>query len=167
MYSASFVPFQSFGKITSFAWGVAAMPVPPTLPPRNTLYPDQWSIFSGQEHPDQAWQLMAYMVSPAGLKVYPTKTGALPSRRSVTGDWKQIVQGYTKLTDADLNTTIAAADHVQVVPSHAMVNFGDIYSKGVAPTIDKLTANQISASTVPRHYDAGGADAAEELSIRT
>lgn len=55
-------------------------------------------------------------------------------------------QGYTKLTDADLNTAIAAADHVQVVPSHAVVNFGDIYSKGMADTLSKLTANQISAS---------------------
>lgn len=54
-------------------------------------------------------------------------------------------QGYTKLTDADLNTAIAA-DHVQVVPSHAVVNFGDIYSKGMADTLSKLTANQISAS---------------------
>lgn len=147
MFSASFVPFQSFGKITSFEWGVAAMPSPPTLPRRNTLYPDQWTTFQGQKQPDQAWQLIAYMVSAAGLKVYPTKTGALPSRRSVTGDWKQIVHGYTKLSDADLNTAIAAADHVQVVPSHAVVNFGDIYSKGMAPTINKLTANEISAST--------------------
>ena len=147
MYSASFVPFQSFGKITSFAWGVAAMPAPPSLPRRNTLYPDQWATFSGQQHADQAWQLISYMVSPAGLKVYPTKTGALPSRRSISADWKQIVQGYTKLTDADLNTAIAAADHVQVVPSHAVVNFGDIYTKGMAPAISKLTANQTSAST--------------------
>jgi multiple sugar transport system substrate-binding protein len=147
MYSASFVPFQSFGTITSFAWGVAAMPAPPNLPRRSTLYPDQWATFNGQQHADQAWQLISYMVSPAGLKVYPTKTGALPSRRSVTADWKQIVQGYTKLTDADLNTAIGAADHVQVVPSHALVNFGDIYSKGMADTLGKLTANSISAST--------------------
>jgi multiple sugar transport system substrate-binding protein len=146
MYTASFVPFQSFGTITSFEWGVAAMPVPPTLPRRDTLYPDQWATFNGQKQPDLAWQLISYMVSPAGLKIYPTQTGAIPSRRSVTGDWKTVVKGYTKLTDADLSTTISAGDHVQVVPSHAVVNFGDIYDKAMAPTVTKLTANQLSAS---------------------
>ena len=139
--------FQSLGTITSFEWGVAVMPVPPTLPRHDTLNPDQWVTFKGQQHPDEAWQLLSYMVSPAGLKVYPTQVGALPSRRSVTTDWTTIVKGYTKLSDDDLSTTIAAADHVQVRPSHAVVNFIDeIYTKGIAPTITKLAANSISAS---------------------
>jgi hypothetical protein len=82
-----------------------------------------------------------------GLKVYPTQVGALPSRRSLTKDWATIVKGYTKLTDDDLNTTLAAADHVQVRPSHAVIDFIDqIYGKGIGPTLTKLMANQLSAS---------------------
>ncbi len=140
--------FKSLGTITSFQWGVAAMPVPPTLARHNTLNPDQWATFKGQQHPDEAWKLLSYMVGPEGLKVYPTQVGALPSRRSVTKDWTAIVKGYTKLTDDDLNATLAAADHVQVRPSHAVVNFVDqIFGLGIGPTMTKLTANQMSAST--------------------
>jgi ABC-type glycerol-3-phosphate transport system substrate-binding protein len=147
MYTASFMPFKSLGTITSFEWGVAAMPNPPSLPRRDTLYPDQWASFTGQPHPDEAWQLLSYMVGPDGLKIYPTQTGALPSRRSVTDTWKTVVKGYTKLTDADLATTIAANDHVQVVPSHAVVNFDTIYTQGISPSLQKLAVNQTSAST--------------------
>ncbi len=73
--------------------------------------------------------------------------GSLPSRRSLTQDWTTIVKGYTKLTDDDLNTTLSAAEHVQVRPSHAVINFIDqIYGLGIGPTLTKLMANQLSAS---------------------
>jgi multiple sugar transport system substrate-binding protein len=146
MLTSSPGSFKSLGTITSFEWGVAPMPVPPTLPRHDTLNPDQWATFKGQ-HSDEAWKLLSYMVGPEGLKVYPTQVGALPSRRSLTKDWATIVKGYTKLTDDDLNTTLSAADHVQVRPSHAVINFIDqIYGVGIGPTLTKLMANQLSAS---------------------
>ncbi len=146
MYDVHFFTLKSLGTITSFDWRVAATPNPPSLPRRNTVYPGQWASFQKQQHPDEAWKLLSFMVSPPGMQAYPVETGVLSSRRSLAADWKKAVQSqFSKLTDDDLNTIVAAADHDQVSPSHAIVDFAQISSQVISPTLTKLAANQITA----------------------
>jgi ABC-type glycerol-3-phosphate transport system substrate-binding protein len=127
MSDLHFFTLKSLSTITSFDWRVAATPTPPSLPRRNTVYPGQWASFRPQPHPDEAWQLLS-------------------SRRSLAAAWKKAVQGqFAKLTDDDLDTVVAAAEHAQVSPSHAIVDFAQISSQVITPTLTKLAANQITA----------------------
>jgi multiple sugar transport system substrate-binding protein len=134
--------FSRYADIKDFAWGVGVVPAPPTLPRNNWFYADQWATFKGQTSRDAAWLLIKHMVSPAALRIWPLQQGAIPARRSLAPEWVSFYRDKAGLPEAELRTPIDAVDAAKITPSHAVVEFAEIYTNAIKPEQDKVFTNE-------------------------
>ncbi len=134
--------FSRYATITDFRWGVGVVPNPPQLPRNNWFYADQWATFKGQPNKDAAWLLIKHMVSPEALRIWPLQQGAIPARKSLAQEWVKFYREKADLSDADLKVPIESVDSAKITPSHAMVEFAEIYNNAIKPEQDKVFTNE-------------------------
>ena len=128
--------------IKEFQWGLGAVPNPPSLPRNNWFYADQWCTFKGGPNKDAAWLLVKHMVSPEALRLWPLQQGAISSRKSLAPEWMKLYREKANLPETDLKSVIDAIDLAKITPSHAMVEFAEIYNNAIKPDQDKVFTNE-------------------------
>lgn len=127
--------------IKEFQWGIGAVPNPPTLPRNNWFYADQWCTFKGQPNPDAAWLLIKHMVSTEALRSWPLQQGAIAARKSMAPEWIKLYRDKN-VPEADLKSAIDGIDLAKITPSHAIVEFAEIFNNAIKPDQDKVFANE-------------------------
>lgn len=137
--------FSRYAQITDFQWGVGAVPNPPSppgLPRNNWFYADQWAMFKGQPNKDAGWLLIKHMVSPEALRLWPLQQGAIAARKSISPDWIKFYRDKAGLSEADLKVPLDSVDVSKITPSHAMVEFAQIWADAIKPEQDKVFNNE-------------------------
>jgi len=140
--------FSGYSKIKNFEWGLAAVPWPPKrygMPRKAPFYPDQWMVLKGQKDLQSAWALQSWMSGPEGMRLWVQSAGALPARKSLSGQMSAMMKSYIPhLTEAMVTTMSDAVNHTHVTPSHAIVNWPQIGDQAVNPVLQKLQLGQIT-----------------------
>jgi multiple sugar transport system substrate-binding protein len=137
--------FSRYAEIKDFQWGVGAVPNPPSppgLPRNNWFYADQWAMFKGQPNKDAGWLLIKHMVSPEALRLWPLQQGAIPARKSLAADWIKFYREKANLPEGDLRSAIDSVDLAKITPSHAIVEFAEIWANAIKPEQDKVFTNE-------------------------
>lgn len=74
--------------ITKFKWDIAPVP----LGPRGTPYvigdTNSWSIYAHTAHPNEAWELLSWLVAHEAMTKYAAQIG-LPSLKSASSAWSE------------------------------------------------------------------------------
>jgi multiple sugar transport system substrate-binding protein len=121
-----------------FRIGVAPMPKGPAR--RVTLSTtDGFGIYSGTRHPDEAWQLMKFLVSKDYGRAMAEANLLQPARLSLVADWQGFVRAQYPAKAKDMDLDVFAAAHregysvVQEVFPHNMDEatrlLGDAFTK--------------------------------------
>jgi len=137
-----------FATIKDFQWDVAPLPIAPKSPIQRKLllYPDQWTFFKATPYPDQAWELLKYMVSPEGMTLYSIEgRNTLPSRKSVGERWVSKVLESTKLPRERIEMVLNGIKYSQVTASHAIPKFAEAHDVAIKPPLDELWLGKITA----------------------
>ena len=130
-----------YADIKEFQWGLGAVPNPPSLPRNNWFYADQWCTFKGGVNRDAQWLLVKHMASPEALRFWPLQQGAISSRKSLAAEWIKIYKDKG-LPEVELKSVIDAIDLAKITPSHAIVEFAEIFTNGIKPDQDKVFNNE-------------------------
>lgn len=148
IYTANWM-FPTYGEIEDFEWSIA--PLPGGRKARKTcLYPDQWLMFKDVKFLDAAWEALKFLASVEGLRGYymaTDKAGGIPSRKSMAADWVALATNTAKLDAAAVDDVITKGIEVggKVTASHAILKFAEIYDVAIAPQLDNLWLNKITA----------------------
>ncbi|WP_274361855.1 ABC transporter substrate-binding protein [Paenibacillus thermotolerans] len=84
-------------KPAEFRWGVA--PIPWHEKRQISLYVDPWNISAKSKHPDEAWELVKFLVNPKnGGKTFMESTSATPADTSLADQWYKQMSDITGMT---------------------------------------------------------------------
>jgi len=144
-----------YKEIKEFEWGICTVPKLPELPRRLKCFINQWMIFRGSHHPEEAWMLMRHMMSPEMMDIYPVEKGRLPARKSLdTHWWEWLNEILPHLMDEELKCIRGSAEIAYPTSSFSMVHFAEYWGKAMKPELDKvwlgdITAKEAIANMVP------------------
>jgi len=86
-----------------FRWDFAPYPKGPGGTRAANAGADCWTMWSGSPHPDEAWELMKWLVSDDGEICMMEAAGSEPARHSLYGDWYEIMKKQFPLMAEDTN----------------------------------------------------------------
>jgi multiple sugar transport system substrate-binding protein len=138
---------DSLSKIKDFDWGVGIVPKPPKgEKPRQHLWIDFWSMIKGTKNLEGSWQLMKFMVSPEGQRIYPLQYGPMSSLLSLGPAWAE-VQGkkFPKLSAKEFKVITDGPKYEVLDLENWTVNFSPINDQAMTPSIDKVYLGQMTA----------------------
>ncbi len=115
-----------FRDITDFKWGIAALPYG-DAGRLGMIQTDSWAISKGSAHPEEAWTLLKYIVSPEVLAQFSQQTGLAPSRISALEGWYQTFASFDpeKLKETHLGSFTYGRKN----PGEALVGYLTIGAK--------------------------------------
>jgi ABC-type glycerol-3-phosphate transport system substrate-binding protein len=134
----------SANQIQNFKMRLAAFPAPAALARRNWFYADQWVIMRGQSNRDAAWELLKHMSSIEAHRTYALPLGWMSAHKTLVDEWVKFQKDYTGIAEADLKMATDAVAVSRITPSHALVNYGMIWSDAIDPDRVKLFNNEES-----------------------
>ena len=139
--------FLVYADITDFEWGTAAVPWPIELPRWNYLYPDQYAIIKGQEHPDAAWELLKVLASAESEKLHPIESHlAVGPRKSVADYYVQLAMETSGQPEEEVLTAIDGMKYMSTAPGHATVEWQQFWDKAFKPSMDKVFLGELTAA---------------------
>lgn len=139
--------FLNYAEIKDFEWGTAAVPWPNEIPRWNYLYPDQYAIIKGQEHPEAAWELLKDLASPEGEKLHPIESHlAVGPRKSVADYFVELATKTSGQPEEEVLTAIDGMKYMSTAPGHATVEWQQFWDKAFKPSIDKVLLGDITAA---------------------
>jgi multiple sugar transport system substrate-binding protein len=126
--------------IEGFDWNVAPLPAGPK---GRTAFgnSDAWLMYEGTEHPDAAWELVKFFVSPEYLRGYMGAEAKQPPRLSMLSEWYTILrQNWPYLEQVDLEAFGAPVEagelvHFPVFKDHAKA------TEILNPVVDDVIVN--------------------------
>jgi multiple sugar transport system substrate-binding protein len=139
--------FARWSEPTAPAWGVAALPNPPSLARRNWITPDPWFGFKLERHADEQWALLKFITSKEAMRIFPLQSTFVPPRPSLAGEFRDHYVRLGKLTAQDLDRTVEALPTGFATTSHAVPVFTDAWTQVLKPELDKVLAGEITART--------------------
>jgi len=91
---------QTLDQVPDLEWDVA--PVPKQKSKATMLGTENYAIWSGTKHPEQAWQLFSFLLSPKAQAIMADKLDKMPSRVSVlNGSYAKADAGYDRQVYVD------------------------------------------------------------------
>ncbi|HEY3080139.1 MAG TPA: extracellular solute-binding protein [Chloroflexota bacterium] len=136
-----------FSKIKDFDFGVGVPPQPPKGEKRRQhVWIDFWSMIKGTKNLEGSWQLMKFMVSAEGQKIYPLQFGPLSSLLSLGPAWAE-VQGkkFPKLSAKEFKVITDGPKYEVLDLENWTVNFSPINDQAINPSLDKVYLGQMTA----------------------
>ena len=91
----SWIQYAYSGWSANFSWNVAPVPAGPTGKVVAQANADTFAIPVQAPHPDQAWEVMKWMVEPANMVRLTNSYGAIPARKSLAAGW---LEGQKKIS---------------------------------------------------------------------
>ncbi len=73
----------TYRTIDKFRWDFAPLPLAPGQPPVNAALTVAWAMGARNQHPEQSWRLMKFLLGPRGQEVVCNTGLAIPARRSI------------------------------------------------------------------------------------
>lgn len=98
----SWIQYAYEGWNANFGWNVAPVPAGPTGRIVAEANADTFAIPVQAAHPDQAWEVMKWMVEPENMKRLAASYGAIPARKSLAEGWKEGQKDLNKNVDWQL-----------------------------------------------------------------
>ncbi|SHE11986.1 Lactose-binding protein precursor [Chlamydia abortus] len=93
--------FQNFTQGVKFRWGVAAVPYAEGRQVPN--YVDPWNIYKNSKHPDEAWELVKFLIDSNGAaKEFAENSGATPVHSELLDRWYEQMAKVTEMTPEQL-----------------------------------------------------------------
>ena len=142
--------FWNYSDIKDFKWGAAALPY--GAPGRkDVIFTDPWMMSSKTPHPQEAWTLLKYLVSPEVQATWTKTTLAPPVRTSLLTTW---YAGFSGMTPDDVKTVfLGSFKYGKESPNHLLVRF-DMLDKVVGAALDPVVNNtKKAADTLPAAND--------------
>jgi multiple sugar transport system substrate-binding protein len=143
--------FWNYAPISDFKWGAAALPF--GAPGRkDVLFTDPWMMSSKTAHPQEAWTLLKYLVSPVVQASWTKATLTPPVRTSLLDPWYASFPG---MAPADVQEVfLGSLKYGQEGPNHLLVRF-DLLDKVVGAALDPIINNtKLASETLPAANDA-------------
>jgi multiple sugar transport system substrate-binding protein len=81
MYMSGPWDIQTLNRVAGLKWDVAPLPTKKTR--ATMLGTENYAIYSGTKHPEEAWKLFKFLLSPQAQAVMADKLDKMPSRLSV------------------------------------------------------------------------------------
>ncbi|HEY3110560.1 MAG TPA: sugar ABC transporter substrate-binding protein [Chloroflexota bacterium] len=137
-----------YATIKDFDWGVGVKPRPPKGDPRHhVVWIDFWSMIKGVKNPEGAWQLLKFMVSAEGQKIYPIEYGPMSSLSSLASQWADVNhKKLPKLSDKEFQAITEAPKYESIDPENWTVNFSVINAQALKPGLDNVFLGKESAA---------------------
>lgn len=100
------LPTQAYGNLKSvpFKWGLA--PKPRAKDNKTALYNGAWFIARDSKHPDEAWELVKYLVSEEAALDMSVATGFLVPHKGAVEEWLKLFPPVTGMDIASLRKAI-------------------------------------------------------------
>jgi len=119
-------------NVEDFEVGVAALPAGSTEEGISTHFIDNWVIWSGTEHPDEAKKALKALLSPESFEVIAEQgVAGMPLHRKTAEQY--ITNTLSQIfTEEDIATFLAASDHYSTAP------YNDFYEQ-----VDQLANNSM------------------------
>jgi multiple sugar transport system substrate-binding protein len=134
--------WQQYSGIKDFNWAVAALPygAPGRFSPTFT---DLWMMSAKSAHPQEAWQFLKYLVSPAVQKSWSRATFTAPVRKSLLEDW---YGSFSTMSSDEVKEVFEGSlKYGKESPSHLLVHFdrlNQVISAAVDPILNKKATAQ-------------------------
>jgi multiple sugar transport system substrate-binding protein len=136
--------WQFPGLEEEFNWGVAALPYG-AAGRRAVIFTDPWMMSASTPHPQEAWTLLKYLVSPEVQQGWMELTKAPPARISLAESW---YSQFTTMTPAEVEELhITGLQNGRESPNHLLVRF-DQLNQVVSSALDPIFNNEAQAADV-------------------
>ena len=136
--------FRNYNN-ASFRWAAAAMPYDATN--RDVLFTDPYMLYKHTQHPAEAFEFIKFLTSKPAMESYVREVTFTPSNPDYLGLWYKQVSARTGMTQEQLQTLITGARaHGFESPNHLIVNFSEIYNRGVQDTDPIFYGSKTAAS---------------------
>jgi multiple sugar transport system substrate-binding protein len=145
MESVATSSFARWSDAAAPAWGVAAVPNPPSLARRNWITADPWFGFKLDRASDEQWALLKFMASKESMRIFPLQSTFVPPRPSLAGEFRDYYVKLGKLSAPDLDRTLEALPTGFTVTSQSVPVFTDAWNQILKPEFDKVLAGDITA----------------------
>lgn len=139
------LPSQAYGNLKNvpFQWGIA--PLPRVKDNKTALYNGAWFIAKKSKHPDEAWELIKYLLTPENAKDMSEITGFLVPLKSATESWLDLFPSKTGMTKDQLREVILNYPKNSVEnANHLFANYREM-STTLTQGLDALWTNKSSA----------------------
>lgn len=111
MYMTGPWDIQLLRQTKNLQWDVA--PLPRKQQPATLLGTENYAIWSGTKHPDEAWQLFQFLLSAESQTVMADRLEKMPSRTSVlTGAYSQTETDYNRKVFVDALETARQPENI-------------------------------------------------------
>jgi len=137
-----------YATIKDLDWGVGVKPRPPKGEPRHhVVWIDFWSMIKGVKNPEGAWQLLKFMVSAEGQKIYPIEYGPMSSLASLAGQWADVNRKkLPKLSEKEFQAITEAPKFESIDLENWTVNFSVVNAQALKPGLDNVFLGKESAA---------------------
>jgi multiple sugar transport system substrate-binding protein len=134
----------NYGDVKNFKWAVAALPYGgPNR--KDVVFTDPWMLSSKTAHPQEAWTLLKYLVSPDVQTSWTKLTGAPPVRTSLLDGW---YKQFPSMTPEQVKEVFQGSlKYGRESPNHLLVRF-DQLDQVVGAAMDPITNNKQAAADV-------------------
>lgn len=104
-------------QIEELDWDISVLPK--SKERATPMFSNCWAMTTQSKHPEAAWKLIKYLTGPEGQKVIATSGHDVPTRKSIAYSTDFLETG---LPPENLQSVLAAADHIYVPPATAKWN---------------------------------------------
>lgn len=147
--------FARWSDASAPAWGVAAVPNPPSLARRNWITADPWFAFKLGKFADEQWGLLKFLASKESMRIFPLQSTFVPPRPSLATEFKEYYVKLGKLTAADMDRTLEALPTGWTATTQSVPVFTDAWLQVIQPEFNKVMAGEITAKTMVERVRPG------------
>ncbi|TDF95122.1 ABC transporter substrate-binding protein [Paenibacillus piri] len=149
------LPTQAYGNLKNvpFKWGLA--PLPTKKDNKTALFNGAWFIAKKSKHPEEAWELIKYLLTPENAKDMSEITGFLVPHKDAVETWLDLFVKPTGMTKDQLREVITGtpSNSVENV-NHLFANFREMSTtlkQGLDPLwTGKATAEETVKQVKPK-----------------